>query len=693
MGLFETIRNRTGLMVIVIGGALFAFIMTEFLSSSSVLFSGDRDAIGYINGDKVSYIEFSKRMDHLREGNQQLANSSVAQISQAVWNQELNDRIIGALLDDLGFAVNESELMQAIAENPSIQEMEGFRDPNTGLFQMTLLKNALANLRDNKDQSTEATDQWINWINFENDVHQERLSNKFYAAVGAGLRMPASLFQFNANRNAVQAVVDYAVASVSSIQDSAVEVTEADYRAVYDQRRENFKIDGEMRDVLFASFTIEPNDADRNRVMDELNAMQAELIASEEDSMFVMANSDQPFVDRYIAWDNLPTYLNDAMTSREEGFVAGPIAISKGFELVKVMNAVNLPDSVKAKHVLIAFAGAERSSATRAPVEAQALADSLFNAIKDGSVSFADVNDEFNDDVVARTQGGDLGWFKSGAMANAFENYCFRNASGDVGMVFTPFGFHIVEISKQSGSIPSVRLAHVYRIVDVSKETEQDIYTRAANLAQALQKGDDNYAAAAAAGVALLPNRNMTATDDNMTGLGECRPVVKWAFETGRSLGEVAVVNNAYQQYVVVKLDAIYQDDFKSMDDVRPELELLATNRAKVRLLMEELESQDQPVYNQATVSLASPFIQGAGRESAIIGGMVAQKPGYESGVLQGDNGAYRYKVTNVIENAVNAGIGDVAAENNRLRGNARSFLLQALMSSADIEDLRGKFF
>ncbi|NCG43638.1 MAG: hypothetical protein GWO76_00805 [Proteobacteria bacterium] len=115
MGLFETIRNRTGLMVIVIGGALFAFIMTEFLSSSSVLFSGDRDAIGYINGDKVSYIEFSKRMDHLREGNQQLANSSVAQISQAVWNQELNDRIIGALLDDLGFAVNESELMQAIA--------------------------------------------------------------------------------------------------------------------------------------------------------------------------------------------------------------------------------------------------------------------------------------------------------------------------------------------------------------------------------------------------------------------------------------------------------------------------------------------------------------------------------------------------------------------------------------------------
>ena len=288
-------------MVIVIGGALFAFIMTEFLSSSSVLFSGDRDAIGYINGDKVSYIEFSKRMDHLREGNQQLANSSVAQISQAVWNQELNDRIIGALLDDLGFAVNESELMQAVAENPSIQEMEGFRDPNTGLFQMTLLKNALANLRDNKDQSTEATDQWINWINFENDVHQERLSNKFYAAVGAGLRMPASLFQYNANRNALQAVVDYAVAPVSSIQDSAVEVTEADYRAVYNERRENFKMAGEMRDVLFASFTIEPSDVDRNRVKDELIAMKAELIASEGDSMFVMANSDQPFVDRYIA--------------------------------------------------------------------------------------------------------------------------------------------------------------------------------------------------------------------------------------------------------------------------------------------------------------------------------------------------------------------------------------------------------
>ena len=693
MGMFDKLRRRSGLVIIAIGFALGAFILGEFFSSSTVLFNGDQDAVGYINGEKISSMDFNREMEDLRINNPNMANLGSMQLSQMVWNQQLQNRLIGDLQDELGFTVSTDELWDAIVSNPSIQSMEGFRDPNTGAFNPELLKSALANLRDNKDASQEATDQWLNWVNFESDVRNEALSNKFYTAVKQGLRTPVSIYQHNLARKTRQAEIEWAGLLVQATADTVVEVTEADFKAVYAENKENFKVINELRDIYFTNFPLEPSDADRNAVLAELGEMKAELAASTDDSAYVMANSDVPFQDNYYSLDLLDESLSTAIEGQGAGFVSDPIAIGPGYQIVKVMSRRNMPDSVSARHILVAFAGAERSQATRDYQTAKTIADSLLAGIQSGSLNFNDVATTFNDDIVAGSKGGDLGWFKPNMMAKPFEDYCFRNSTGTTGLVFTNFGFHIINVTGQRGAVPSVQLAQVFRRVNVSKETEQGIYSQAAEFAKALQSGEDAQAVANRFNVALLPNKNTSATDEQIVGLGESREVVRWAFNAEREVNEVGVINNNYQNYVVAQLTAVYEPGYKSVDEVRDELQLLALNHAKVAYLKEQWASQT-PAFQKATVSLSSLFMPGAGREAAIIGSAVGSPVGFQSDVLEGLNGVYQYKVLNIIENpGVEALAGDVAQQNNQLRSRVQSALFQALIDGADVEDYRGKFY
>jgi hypothetical protein len=88
-----------------------------------------------------------------------------------------------------------------------------------------------------------------------------------------------------------------------------------------------------------------------------------------------------------------------------------------------------IADSVEARHILIPFSGATRvdPSVTRSPMEAKALADSLFDYLSSNRSAFEDISNEFSSDVVAKGKGGSLGYFKRGMMAKPFENFCFFN--------------------------------------------------------------------------------------------------------------------------------------------------------------------------------------------------------------------------------------------------------------------------
>jgi peptidyl-prolyl cis-trans isomerase D len=694
MAIFEKIRRRSGLVILVIGTALAAFILGEFLNSGSSMFDSDQDAVGFINGNKISYFDFNEDIEELRLNNQQVSSFSAIQLSEIVWNQTLTNQIIGAIQDELGFTISTQELWDQIILNPSIQQMEGFRDPNTGLFDPELLKSTLANLRDNRESTPEASEQWMNWVNFETNVRNEALTNKFYTAVKNGLNIPVNMYNLELSLMTTESEIEWVASLSSEVEDSLIMLTDSDYEAVYQDNKADFKVNSELRDIVFADFPIEPSDLDRLVANNELQELKNDFIESGDDSSFVMANSDLPYQDVYFDINLLDQNLSSAVDGQDVGFVSNPLQTGSGFQMIKIMDRRDLPDSVQARHILISFEGAERSQVSRSFEEAKLIADSVLDLIKSGKSSFELVNNSLNDDTFSGAQGGDLGWFQTNQMAKEFENFCFRKVKGDLGLVFTNFGFHIINIIDQNGRVPSIKIAQVFRRVSVSKETEQGIYKRAAEFAKALQSGESAEEVAQRYEVMLLPNRNTNATDQSIAGLGDSRQVIRWLFNDERTIGEVGIVNNGYKNYVVTELTAIYKPGYKTVEDVKDELKSLAINNSKIKYLRKYFVDSADLKWEKATVSMANSFLSGAGRESGIIGRAIGSPIGYESELLDGKNGIFKFRVLNSSPNQnVNISAADVAAQLNQLRSRVQTQLFNALVDVSQIEDNRGKFY
>jgi hypothetical protein len=100
---------------------------------------------------------------------------------------------------------------------------------------------------------------------------------------------------------------------------------------------------------------------------------------------------------------------------------------------------------VRASHILIAYKGARRATATRSKEEAKQLATQLWTKLK-GGADFAKVAGDNSDDSGNKGKGGDLGLFDRNTMAKPFSDAAFALDVGQTSeVVETEFGFHIIK--------------------------------------------------------------------------------------------------------------------------------------------------------------------------------------------------------------------------------------------------------
>ena len=98
---------------------------------------------------------------------------------------------------------------------------------------------------------------------------------------------------------------------------------------------------------------------------------------------------------------------------------------------------------VSASHILLMYAGSERSSATRSKDEALSEIESLKSRLEEGA-SFAELAGAHSD-CPSGQSGGDLGSFGRGMMVPEFETAAFGlEVGGTSDVVETPFGYHLI---------------------------------------------------------------------------------------------------------------------------------------------------------------------------------------------------------------------------------------------------------
>lgn len=128
----------------------------------------------------------------------------------------------------------------------------------------------------------------------------------------------------------------------------------------------------------------------------------------------------------------------------EVAFNLAPGEISEVFATSYGFHIILRQETIQASHILLAYQGAERSSATRSKEEALEIIEDLQARISDGSLTFVVAAAE-NSDCPSSTDGGNLGPFPRGAMTPAFEDAAFALEPGDIsGIVETPFGYHLI---------------------------------------------------------------------------------------------------------------------------------------------------------------------------------------------------------------------------------------------------------
>lgn len=109
---------------------------------------------------------------------------------------------------------------------------------------------------------------------------------------------------------------------------------------------------------------------------------------------------------------------------------------------------IHASDKVSASHILLAYKGAERSSATRSEEEAKKLADELLAKVRAGE-DFGRLAEENSDCPSGKSAKGSLGEFGRGAMAKKFEEGTFALQIGEISPVIkTAFGYHIIRRDK-----------------------------------------------------------------------------------------------------------------------------------------------------------------------------------------------------------------------------------------------------
>ena len=78
---------------------------------------------------------------------------------------------------------------------------------------------------------------------------------------------------------------------------------------------------------------------------------------------------------------------------------------------------------------------------------------------------FEDLAKEYSEDPGSAPNGGELGWFKKGAMVPEFEKVAFATAPGNISeVVKTQFGYHIIkveDVKKVKGVVTQVKAQHI----------------------------------------------------------------------------------------------------------------------------------------------------------------------------------------------------------------------------------------
>lgn len=696
MATLEKIRSKGVVLVVVIGLALFAFILSDLMSSGGSLFNQHRNDIADIDGTTVTYQEFMNKVNDMEEFNKlnqnlsTLTEEEVYMLRDQTWNQLINQTLLSKRYEQLGITVTSEEVFDMVAGknvHPYLLQHPLFANPNTGLYDQSQALNVLR--AKNSDPMLS-----FYWRVMEEQLINERLFNKYKTLLKKGMFIPSAWVNEEAEARNRMVDFDYVIARYSLVADSLVSVSNAEISKYYKDNQKLFKQE-ETRDVEYITFDIVPTEADQQATLDGITKMMGDFANPEVDAIqFVNINSDEAFLGMNQKASEFNMALESFLATASINSVYGPYFEDESYKVSRVVAIKQLPDSVKARHILIRENSLEASNK---------IADSLMNLIKKGA-NFADMARKHSIDQGSAVNGGDLGWFAEGRMVKPFNDACFEGKKGDIVKVESQFGVHIINIQDQGKTTTKYQVATLARKVTYSSRTYQDVYSRATRFAALNNSAEKFNNAITEENLTKRFGRDLLKNDRNVGNLESPRELVRWAFEA--KPGTLSPVFEFGDQFVIALLTGAKAEGVMALELVKAQIERELINNKKAELLIERFtkaidENQSlEDVANKMNASVQSAQditftsfqVPGAGIEPALVSLAVNAPINQISRPIKGNNGVFVVKVNNV----ENIGVDTEITRQELSRNIEMSIdyqLIESLKEGAKITDNRSRFF
>ena len=703
MAVLGQIRQRSFFLIVVIGMALFAFVISGVFDGNSS--SAPTDPIAVVNEEEVELTLFRQMVEQAERS----YNFSTMQAVNSVWDEMIRLTIFKQEFDRLGIDAGKEQIEMILSKDERIVQDPRFQN-ESGFFDFGIFTNFVNSLRLENPQA------YQNWRSQEESIVALAKENIYYDLIksSSGFTELEGEDAYHLENDRVN--INFISIPFSEVPDSLFKISDSDIRRYVNQNKEKFELEA-SRKVNYVVFPDLATDEDKSRIradLEKLKELRVEyndvskladtiqgLKTTQNITEFVEQYSEVPFDSIYLSKGALANDYADILFELKKDDVFGPYQDGEQFKISRFIDRKN-GGSIRASHILVSFQGASRANPqiARSKEEAEKIANKYYREARRNPDDFAELATKYSDGP-SSSMGGDLGFFQEGTMTEKFFDFCNKSRVGRIGIVETEFGFHIIKVTNKEDV---VLIADVVKQIVPSEETSNAVFQKTTQFEMESINLKDFPATSQKYGYEIKEVDQVNILDENLPSMQRQRNVVQWLFSDETKIKDIKRFSLTTGGYVVAQLVDVIPEGSININAIKEEVSQEIIKKSKADYLLETYKSYSsldslsvllgKEIETATAVTQKNNVLPGVGSEPYVIGAAFAMKLNQPSALIKGNNGVYMIEVSsreiskNLESYQAYANILKTE-ENNRIS----SVIYNALKSTATIEDNRPVYY
>lgn len=724
MSIIQNIRDKYArVAVIAIAVALIGFILTDYLTGRGRnLFTGGRsNMVGSVNGKKIMFDDFNKKVDAAKAQTEDMYkqrgypyNSSSVEM-QAVdqtWGQEVNRVLFQSEFDKLGLRIGKKERYDVLygPDAPDVIKKAG--TDASGNYDPIKAKQQVDAMYKSNQVPKQQKEDFNRYIS---ELEEQRMGQKYIALFTNSTNFPRWFIEKQIADNSLIAKISMVkmLYTDSTIVDSSIAISDKEIADYISKHKDNFK-QTETRSINYVTFSAAPTSGDSSAIKQKMLALKPEFDTTNDVATFLMRNGGNEPADEYYPASKLPPFAKDSIVKAPKNAVTGPFIGGNSYVFAKLLDTKTMPDSVKARHILIQTFDPQSNQQLLDDSVAKKRIDSI-EALINAGARFDSLAMKLSDDKGSGAKGGMLAspsnpaipYFTQGEMVKEFNDFAFQGKTGDRKVVKTVFGYHLIEILDQKSFAPHYKIGYLAMEITPSKETDDSVQQKANEF---FSDSRDRKAFDATYEKTLKPLKiqkgiapNIDPLAAEIPGVGPSRSFVKDIYSA--KLNEVLKPERIGSDYVVAVVTEVNAEGTQSVAKARSIVEPVLRNKKKAEMIKQKIgkittleaaaAALNKPIEAMDSVRMSSTS-KVLGYESKVRGAAFnpANKGKVVPEALDGTMGVYVIRVESVGATASTEGsVEDQRKLRYQSNKNSGANPIEALKNSAKIVDKRSSRF